>query len=145
MLQHYEPKEEGSSEKEWKQAGEPKTLNAENSWSVSFSVEAEGELNEAEYRIRELDPDGQIVYASGDADAPSGAKSEVSYPVSGLANADKVSYTVKYETGATRLTTITNKTADTAVNIEKKWDVDLEGKDHPDSIQVVVQEKKGNK
>lgn len=138
VLQHYEPKEEGSAEKEWKQVGEPKTLNAENGWSADFPVEAEGELNEAEYRIRELDPDGHIVYASG-------AKSEVSYPVSGLENADKISYTVKYETGGTRLTTITNKTADTAVNIEKKWDVDLEGKDHPDSIQVVVQEKSGDK
>ncbi|MBQ2488034.1 MAG: hypothetical protein II517_06775, partial [Ruminococcus sp.] len=40
---------------------------------------------------------------------------------------------------------ITNKTADTVVNIEKKWDFDLEGKDHPDSIQVVVQEKSGDK
>ncbi len=29
--------------------------------------------------------------------------------------------------------------------VEKKWDVDLEGQDHPDSIKIVVQEKKDDK
>ena len=151
VLQHYEPKEEGSDEKIWKQVGEPLTLNESNRWSGSLPLdiylEQEDSINPGEYRIRELKPDGNIVNDSGDADAPDGAKQKVTYSVSGVENADDITYSVTYAVSESerRTTAITNKNDDTSVSIEKKWDIDLEGKDRPESIQAVVQEKKSDK
>lgn len=59
VLQHYEPKEEGSSEKEWKQVGDPKTLNEGNGWTENFPLEDEEEPVEADYRVRKLDAEGR--------------------------------------------------------------------------------------
>ena len=136
---------------------EPAELSEENGWAYSFDANkhtGDGKFNESDFRIRELSEGsalrpGEVVHDPADADyeKEGGAdddaiRTEYSAKIKG--KTVKVPYRVRYEQDGP-VTTITNTAECKRVNIEKKWDIDLEGKDHPDSIDVAVQKKNGEK
>jgi len=131
-------------------------LSEENGWAHNFNANkysGDGQFNENDFRIRErtdgsvLQP-GEVVHDPADADyekeggSDDTVRTEYSAKIKG--KTVKVPYRVKYEQDGP-VTTITNTAECRRVNIEKKWDIDLEGKDHPDSIDVAVQKKNGEK
>ena len=113
------------------------TLNADNAWEAAFDdFEEELGLQSKRYgfRVRELDKSDKV--ADGD---------KVTYTVTLDEKSVQLNYKVTYENGTTRPVKVTNKLDVRKLNIEKKWDIDIEGKDRPESIEVAVQEKKGDK
>ncbi|MBO4562115.1 MAG: Cna B-type domain-containing protein [Clostridia bacterium] len=122
----------------WETVGEPAELNEGNGWRYAFDLTEELDLDDlatelADYRVRELDADGNVIYAAEDEDRPAGAENCVI--LGGAA------FTVSYSVGGSgSVHTVTNRAA-SIITIEKKWDIDLEKKDRPESIEVVVQKK----
>lgn len=113
------------------------TLNADNHWEAAFDdLEEELGLQSKRYgfRVRELDKSDRVAEGS-----------KVTYTVAMDGKSVQLNYTVTYENGTTRPVKVTNKLDVRKLNIEKKWDIDIEGKDRPDSIEVAVQEKKDGK
>ena len=113
------------------------TLNADNAWEAAFDdLEDELGLQSKRYgfRVRELDKSDKV--ADGD---------KVTYTVTLDEKSVQLNYKVTYENGTTRPVKMTNKLDVRKLNIEKKWDIDIEGKDRPESIEVAVQEKKDGK
>lgn len=125
----------------WENVGEPAELNEGNGWRYAFDLTEEIDLDDlaaelANYRIRELDAEGNVIYAAEDEDRPAGAENCVI-----LGGAEQAAFTVSYSVGGSgSIVTVTNRAA-SKITIEKKWDIDLEKKDRPDSIEVVVQKK----
>lgn len=130
-------------------------LSEENGWTHSFDANkyAGGTFRESDFRIRELSggsalQPGEVVHDPADADyekdedAGDTVRTEYSAKING--KTVKVPYRVSYKQDGP-VTTITNTAECRRVNIEKIWDIDLEGKDHPDSIDVAVQKKNGDK
>ncbi|MBO6060529.1 MAG: hypothetical protein J6P98_00230, partial [Clostridia bacterium] len=123
---------------EWETVGEPAVLNESNGWRSVFDLTDEIDLDNmaeelAEYRVRELDPDGNVIYAAEDEDRPGDAEDCV---IMG-GGAFTVAYSVS---GGGAVHSVTNRAA-LLISIEKKWDIDAEKKDRPDKIEVVVQKK----
>ena len=113
------------------------TLNADNEWEAAFdAIQDDGGAQSKRYgfRVRELDKDNNVVDGS-----------KASYTVTQNGKSLQLNYHVTYENDTTRPVKITNKLDVRKLRIEKKWDIDIEGKDHPDSIEVAIQEKKDGK
>ena len=121
---------------------EEKELKEENNWAASWLIDS-GSISD--YRVRELDKDDNLIYNNTDSDAPQDAiknKSVYSVKDSDDDNVD-VDYTVVYGSmDSSGKVVITNKLQKVELNIEKKWEIDLENKDRPSSIGVIVQSKK---
>ncbi|MBO5521801.1 MAG: Cna B-type domain-containing protein, partial [Eubacterium sp.] len=176
----------------WETIGEPVELNVDNAWKAEFKDKGltESSVANGEWRIRELDADGKLIFAEGDEDAPKDEKDNTKSVLNNeiVLNVEKdgknkdVPYVVSYEvddgtgkesdgetggessstssseTGSTSSsetgeentstnstkgnTVITNKVNGKEVTVEKSWDIDFAKKDHPESIEVVIQEKK---
>ncbi|MBO7504346.1 MAG: Cna B-type domain-containing protein, partial [Clostridia bacterium] len=137
---------------EWTTVGEAAILNKENGWKKSFDLTGELDPNDisaglANYRVRELDEDGNIVYDADDSDKPEDVKGKISFKVK-TGEDDKtadVYFEASYRTGSAGGTyTVTNKLLGGRFVIEKEWDIDLEKTDCPDSVEAVIQAKNGD-
>ena len=140
VLQKKEVDAEGNET--WKTV-ETITLPKDDKWEADFKpVEDLGDEN---YRVRELDPTSTdqnviIVYDRSDNATQSGAlKNTFTWENGGK----QVQYDVSYVRENNK-TTITNNANSYTLEIKKDWDVDLEKKDRPNSIEVAIQEKKGD-
>ncbi len=137
---------------EWTTVGEASVLNKENSWRKSFDLTGELDLNDisadlANYRVRELDEEGNIVYDADDSDKPEDAKGKISFKVKTGKDDETadVYFAASYKTGSAGGSyTVTNKLLGGRFVIEKEWDVDLEKTDCPDSVEAVIQAKNGD-
>ena len=119
-------------------------LKAEDGWKAEIGVPKPGESN-PQYRVREMDANGGIVYAPGDADKPEeGEAGFITYPVpeyesvlmGGTVSAHDTRYQVSYgKDGDTY--TVTN-TAVTAVDVKKHWILLSDEEEAPDSAWVVL-------
>ena len=111
-------------------------LTEANGWQVKVAVEGFGEQG-AQFRVREMDMDGNIVHDPSDgdySDVPSVILKMTDDPDSPVA-----CYEVSYRTDGS-VYTITNSNHKT-YSVNKSWDIDLAGEDRPGSVQVVLQKK----
>lgn len=114
---------------------DPVELNAGNNWKYEFNVPYSAKYRSM-YRVRELDKDGKVVNPG----------EHVTYSVGSGADKTDVTYSVKYGDADENGKYVIKNTADvTELKIEKKWDIDFENNDRPDSIEALVQQKKDGK
>jgi hypothetical protein len=112
----------------------------DNKWRAEFKpVEDEGENDDSKYRIRELDQNGEIVFAKTDTDGP-GEEPNATFRVEPETDRElNVSYEVKYETAENGLTTITN-TAGTVYKVKINW-TGVKPEARPESVKVSIYRK----
>ena len=128
----------------WENVGEPETLSKENNWKTVFGTFIGEDADMSTYRVRELDKDGKVIYDAGDSDAADGAdKNSAVFSVKDDSGEDTdASFDVTYEgMGDEGNFVITNKLNAFTLEIEKEWEIDLEKKDKPESIGVIIQKK----
>ncbi len=144
-------KKVGSAGETW-QTVETAQLSEENDWKYEFNAvqyQADGTFDAEDFRIRELGEgtllsDGDVILDPTDADYQQDEATVpvVEYEVTAGDKTEKIPYQVSYERKGD-VTTITNTVS--YLKAEKKWDIDLEGKDHPDSVEIIAQKKIGDK
>ena len=123
------------------------TLSAENNWKADTGVFVGG--SSAPTRVRELGPDkedgsdGDIIYLEGDAEYQDSGEDDKRPVVTYSFTSGGYDYSLKYRVSLAEdedhLVTITNTMDELVLNVEKDWDIDLEGNDRPDSVQMLVQ------
>ncbi|MEE3382635.1 MAG: Cna B-type domain-containing protein, partial [Anaerovoracaceae bacterium] len=125
---------------------EEAVLNDENSWKYAFDAAkyCQGEeFDESDFRIREM-ADGKVIPAPSDQDQDEDSTSEFSCTVNVDGKDLKLTYAAEYKEDVFS-TIIKNTLKPGHIYVEKKWDIDLEKKDHPDNIQVALQKKSDDK
>ena len=118
----------------WENQGDPVELKEENDWKHVFNV-LFSEEDKDKYRVRELDKKNKPVEDGSD----------VKHTIKYNDEETDAAYSVKYEPAdETGNYVIENKINAVELEIEKKWEIDLEKKDRPESIGVIIQEKTKN-
>ena len=128
----------------WENVGEPEALSKENNWKTVFGTFIGEDADMSTYRVRELDKDGKVIYDAGDSDAADGAgKNSAVFSVKDDSGEETdASFDVTYEgAGEDGIFVVTNKLNAFTLDIEKDWEIDLEKKDKPESIGIIIQKK----
>ena len=128
----------------WETVGEAEILSKENNWKVLFGTLINEDADMSAYRVRELDKDGKVIYDAGDSDAADGAgrNSAVFSVKDDSGENTDASFKVTYEDADDEGDfVIINKLNAFTLDIEKEWDIDLEKKDKPENIAVIIQKK----
>ena len=126
---------DGNSEKQWI-TQQTVSLKEDNNWTVDFDDLTTPGTNSKSMlaRVRELDEDDKPIEGES-----------VNFTVHNGGKTYKLAYKVTQSVDQQGRLTFTNKLELRKFKIEKKWDIDLEGKDRPENVQMIIQSKNGDK
>lgn len=161
--------QELSADNDWTFTMREQPLKDEKGQEIKYTVEEVGTPSGYEMSVEEVnqDAEGREIKTDGEGDESSGKDTDSQQTAGQTANGDSASaqngidgtgtagaaegsdttQTVTTAAVAAKVFTVTNKYNGKTIHykVEKKWDIDIEDNDRPDSIRVAIQKKNGDK
>lgn len=161
--------QELSADNDWTFTMREQPLKDEKGQEIKYTVEEVGTPSGYEMSVEEVnqDAEGKEIKTDGEGAESSGKDTDSQQTAGQTANGDSASaqngidgtgtagaaegsdttQTVTTAAVAAKVFTVTNKYNGKTIHykVEKKWDIDIEDNDRPDSIRVAIQKKNGDK
>lgn len=161
--------QELSADNDWTFTMREQPLKDEKGQEIKYTVEEVGTPSGYEMSVEEVnqDAEGREIKTDGEGAESSGKDTDSQQTAGQTANGDSASaqngidgtgtagaaegsdttQTVTTAAVAAKVFTVTNKYNGKTIHykVEKKWDIDIEDNDRPDSIRVAIQKKNGDK
>lgn len=144
--------QELSADNDWTFTMREQPLKDEKGQEIKYTVEEVGTPSGYEMSVEEVNQDAEGKEIKTDGQTANGDSASAQNGIdgtgtAGAAEGSDTTQTVTTAAVAAKVFTVTNKYNGKTIHykVEKKWDIDIEDNDRPDSIRVAIQKKNGDK